>query len=139
MSEKPSIPRVVTKEEIEAGKTPKGAWTRATLEGWGVPWPPPKGWRQAIMAGRSVEPPKPREPAPDSLEAGLLHDVIVAVISAGQGHILNEVEGMHDHLGSRLPTVAEVIGHIPARYEIKGEISFDDKVYRFWCMQPAAA
>lgn len=43
--------RVVTAEEIEAAKTPKGAWTRAQLAQWGVPWPPPKGWKQALIAG----------------------------------------------------------------------------------------
>jgi hypothetical protein len=38
--------------EIEAAKTPRGGWTRATLATWGVPWPPPKGWRKALEAGQ---------------------------------------------------------------------------------------
>ena len=37
-----------TAEEIEAARTPAGGWTRATLAGWGVPWPPPKGWRKRL-------------------------------------------------------------------------------------------
>lgn len=32
-------------EEIEAAKTPKGGWTKATLQNWGVSWPPRPGWR----------------------------------------------------------------------------------------------
>lgn len=39
---------------IEAGKSAKGGWTRAQLAEWGVPWPPPKGWKEALIAGRPV-------------------------------------------------------------------------------------
>lgn len=38
----------VTNEEVEAARSPKGGWTRATLAKWGVPWPPPRGWRRVI-------------------------------------------------------------------------------------------
>lgn len=38
-----------SKEEIEKAKTPKGGWTRKQLEAWGVPWPPPKGWRKELI------------------------------------------------------------------------------------------
>jgi hypothetical protein len=41
----------LTEEEIEAGRSPAGGWTRAQLAKWGVPWPPPKGWR-ARLTGR---------------------------------------------------------------------------------------
>ena len=40
----------LTDAEIEAGKSRKGGFTRETLEGWGVPWPPPAGWRDALTA-----------------------------------------------------------------------------------------
>ena len=33
------LPRV-TPAEIEAARSPRGGWTRATLASWGVPWPP---------------------------------------------------------------------------------------------------
>lgn len=36
--------------EIEAAKTPRGGWARAQLAEWGVPWPPPKGWRRRLIA-----------------------------------------------------------------------------------------
>ncbi len=39
--------------EIEAARTPAGGWTRAQLAAWGVPWPPPKGWKAALLRGRS--------------------------------------------------------------------------------------
>src|SRR5271165_7138267 len=35
----------LTDAQIEAGRSPKGGWTREQLAAWGVPWPPPKGWR----------------------------------------------------------------------------------------------
>ena len=35
--------------EIEAARTSAGGWTRETLAGWGVPWPPPKGWKQKLL------------------------------------------------------------------------------------------
>lgn len=41
-----------TAQEIEDAKTPKGAWTRKTLEGWGVKWPPKKGWKDRLLAGQ---------------------------------------------------------------------------------------
>jgi hypothetical protein len=48
----------LTKEQIEAGRSPRGGWTKAQLAEWGVPWPPPKGWRRALVYGRPM-------PAPD--------------------------------------------------------------------------
>ncbi|MFI9588340.1 hypothetical protein ACIHCQ_42665 [Streptomyces sp. NPDC052236] len=35
-------------KEIEAARTDKGAWTRDQLAAWGVPWPPPKGWKDEL-------------------------------------------------------------------------------------------
>jgi hypothetical protein len=40
----------LTEADIEAGKSPKGGWTRKTVEGWGVPWPLVKGWKQRLLA-----------------------------------------------------------------------------------------
>lgn len=41
----------VTAGEIEAKKTVNGGWTKDTLVAWGVPWPPPKGWKKRLLAG----------------------------------------------------------------------------------------
>jgi hypothetical protein len=43
-----------TPEEIEAAKTPAGGWTQAQLAQWGVPWPPPAGWRRELEEGERV-------------------------------------------------------------------------------------
>lgn len=44
----------VTEADIDAAMTRAGGWTKATLAGWGVPWPPPKGWKKALIeASRS--------------------------------------------------------------------------------------
>lgn len=40
--------RYVSPEELTANQTPKGGFTRTVLAGWGVPWPPPKGWKRAV-------------------------------------------------------------------------------------------
>jgi hypothetical protein len=34
--------------EIEAKRTLRGGWSRAQLAEWGVPWPPPKGWKKRL-------------------------------------------------------------------------------------------
>lgn len=41
---------MISKEEIEAARTENGGWTRAQLAKWGVPWPPPKGWKKKLEA-----------------------------------------------------------------------------------------
>jgi hypothetical protein len=38
----------VSPEEIHAAMTPRGGWTRAQLATWGVPWPPPSGWKKQL-------------------------------------------------------------------------------------------
>lgn len=49
------LPRI-SPEEIDAARSPRGGWTRATLARWNVPWPPPAGWRQALLRGEDEEP-----------------------------------------------------------------------------------
>lgn len=46
--------RSPTAAEIEAAKSPRGGWTRAQLAEWGVPWPPPKGWKQRLLRQASI-------------------------------------------------------------------------------------
>lgn len=41
--------RLLTLEEFNAARSPKGGHSRATLASWGVPWPPPKGWKKQLL------------------------------------------------------------------------------------------
>ncbi len=50
-------------QEIIDAMTPAGAWTAKQLAEWGVPWPPPKGWRHNLeMSWRAEQKPKPLKP-----------------------------------------------------------------------------
>lgn len=40
--------KIPSPSEIEAAKSPAGGWSRETLEGWGLPWPAPRGWRRQL-------------------------------------------------------------------------------------------
>ncbi|MFF4401498.1 hypothetical protein [Streptomyces sp. NPDC001480] len=44
----PHMPVLPSPEEIEAARTPAGGWKRDQLAAWGVPWPPPKGWKNEL-------------------------------------------------------------------------------------------
>lgn len=45
----------LTAEEIEAGKSENGGFTKAQFEAWGIEYPPPKGWKEKLMAGEVFE------------------------------------------------------------------------------------
>ena len=36
---------------IDEKKSLRGGWTARTLKEWGVDWPPPAGWRRALVRG----------------------------------------------------------------------------------------
>jgi hypothetical protein len=45
--------------EIEAKMTTHGGWNKRQLATWGVPWPPPRGWKQwALEASRGQSAPQ---------------------------------------------------------------------------------
>src|SRR5262245_48154214 len=39
----------ISEGEVTAMQTANGGWTRDVLAGWGVPWPPPHGWKKNIL------------------------------------------------------------------------------------------
>ena len=69
----------VSDDEIWAKRTEKakrsgvGAWSRQQLASWGVPWPPPKGWRRKLNGGVY------RNGAPED-EPGVFEDVVLDVL-----------------------------------------------------------
>lgn len=122
----------LTADQINAAKTERGGWTKETLAGWGIPWPPPRGWKEKLMDGfESVGDPNAPESNPNGLEAKLLHEVVMAIIQTGNGYLLNDIEGVNAYYNSRLPTVEEVVGGRPETAIIEGGIVWEDKVYRF--------
>lgn len=42
--------RARAEDRIRAGRTPTGGWSRERLADWGVAWPPPKGWKERLIA-----------------------------------------------------------------------------------------
>ena len=46
----------IAEDEILAVQTENGGWTKDQLAEWGVPWPPPKGWKfQLLTYGHPYE------------------------------------------------------------------------------------
>lgn len=47
-------PRNHTERVILAARSSAGGWTSSTLAAWGVPWPPPAGWRAQLVASDAL-------------------------------------------------------------------------------------
>jgi hypothetical protein len=54
-------------DEILACRTSRGAWTRRQLAEWGVPWPPPRGWKRALESKWYRQNPDAVRPAPQEI------------------------------------------------------------------------
>lgn len=54
----------ITDAEIRLAMTARGGWTRQQLAAWGVGWPPPKGWRKALVESGVPESAEPGGEAP---------------------------------------------------------------------------
>jgi hypothetical protein len=48
-----------------AGRSPAGGWTKKQLAIWGVPWPPPKGWKRKLTGTNFHKVQKPRQARPE--------------------------------------------------------------------------
>jgi len=42
------INSVIEEDAIETERTDLGGWTAESLAQWGIPWPPPKGWKKEL-------------------------------------------------------------------------------------------
>lgn len=84
----------MTREEIEAGKTEKGGYTKAQLAAWGISWPPPKGWKEMLLSGQPLDQmtrvPTPNVIRPNEDAHELLRKVVLAVVNAGHASDLYE-------------------------------------------------
>ena len=45
--------RTLTHEQIARAATSAGGYTREQLAEWGIPWPPPRGWKRGLTEPRS--------------------------------------------------------------------------------------
>lgn len=71
--------------------------------------------------------------APDSLEAKLLHQIVMALNNQGKGSLLADLPEVLAYFGGTLPTVADVVGGQPESAVITGDIAWDDRVWSFSC------
>ncbi len=73
----PHMPELPSPEEVEAARTPAGAWTRAQLAAWGVQWPPPKGWKDELAERwKAARPAGPPAPPPTPAPADFAQDTL---------------------------------------------------------------
>ncbi len=64
-------------EEVEAARTPAGGWKRDQLAAWGVPWPPPKGWKDELAERwKAARPAGPLAPPPTPAAADFAQDTL---------------------------------------------------------------
>jgi len=95
-------------EEIEAGRSEKGGFSKAQLAKWGVPWPPPKGWKETLLAGQTMVEAGLRSsessPIRPNLSAHeLLRKVVLAVVERGHASDLYEYSDVLEFFGAQKP------------------------------------
>ncbi|CCB64434.1 hypothetical protein [Hyphomicrobium sp. MC1] len=98
----------MTEEEIEAGRSAKGGFTKEQLAKWGVPWPAPKGWKAALLAGETMQSAglqnlEPSPIRPNVSAHDLLRKVVLAVVERGHASDLYEFDDVLAYFGSRNP------------------------------------
>lgn len=58
-------PSAQREARIMAARSPGGGWTRDVLAGWGVPWPPAKGWKERLINESFPDPSRSATPTPE--------------------------------------------------------------------------
>ncbi|MFF8830810.1 hypothetical protein [Streptomyces sp. NPDC015131] len=67
----------VSPGKVEAARTPVGSWKRDQLAVWGVPWPPPKGWKDELAERwKGARPAGPPAPPPTPAPADFAQDTL---------------------------------------------------------------
>lgn len=101
----------LTEEQIEAGRTPKGGFSKSQLAKWGVTWPPKTGWKKALIEGRDPNNPDIEElgalevsPIRPGVSAhALLRDVVIAVVERGHADDLRSYPDVLAYFGAKVP------------------------------------
>lgn len=95
----------LSREAIMAARTPAGGWTKKTLAGWGISWPPEKGWIERLTG----------ETPPDP-------NTLLAALRLAKGHIDHMAAWIGSHqagysfeaLGEDMPTIKAALESLPA-------------------------
>lgn len=143
----------ITKQEIMAARSPKGGWTRKTLAQWGVPWPPPGGWKASILANgipyQSADGARPKGQAEIITQEGLQRamDASAPVLVDGDpfecegdldidaAQLLRKVVGAvishgQGHILYDFPEVLAFFGsRIPQRHEVSHLHGVDERMF----------
>lgn len=82
---------------------------------------------------RAIEVWKQRQAVPETDVHKLLHQVVMAVLTTGNGHLLHDLPDVLAYFGSKLPTVQDVVGRPVRAEEIVGEVRANDAIYKFSC------
>lgn len=107
----------ITKQELEAARGPKGGWTREALAKWGVPWPPPHGWKGRLLNGPTEENYDYRADMTTVELHDLLRKVVSSVVSQGHADDLYEFPEVLAYFGARMPDAGEISDHWKGRSE----------------------
>jgi hypothetical protein len=111
------IPRtpVPSPDEIEAGKTAAGGYTASTLKQWGVPWPPPTGWKQKLRAEWQKEHPPEHRPLQGPPKPGLVKYTTPCPELGNKIHAWQEVTQPHHKMRMYQCTACGARAARPAR------------------------
>jgi hypothetical protein len=107
-----SITASVSPEEIEAAKSPKGAWTAKTLRKWGVHWPPPKGWRAKLVKNWEKNPSSQRQEPLGKLYEEAYKSGQSTMQSKIASSVFNYLSGKDPELASELAVFIRSVDHV---------------------------
>jgi len=93
----------ISAAEIDAARSAKGGFKARTLAQWGVPYPPPKGWRKSLI--KNGVPYRHEHDGETELERAqrVLRRAVLAVIETGNGHLFHDEPEVLEYFGSVNP------------------------------------
>jgi hypothetical protein len=94
----------LTAAEVEAARTLNGGWTKATLAGWGVAWPPPRGWKRRLPDADRAQ--HPTNNPVVTLRSAVMDTALIAAGAALAGALVTGVLG---YLQARLNARSQLL------------------------------